>query len=189
MRQFDEVDRNLIRSASLKVISMIQREASQQKTGGSDAGRLDPDDKTEATTKQSETEETLLLRAAAEVGGIIPNERLSATPAQPQPKFQDLCPLSTTSTYPTTQVPPSSGIICWLSVFVTTCTICPSIRNSSLTCNSLQPTIREQLVGAFVALSHSIRVPSVYLDPAFVPFLSVLPYCKINKLRRLNIWR
>jgi hypothetical protein len=39
MREFDEVDRNLMRSASLKVISMIQREASQQKAGGSDAGR------------------------------------------------------------------------------------------------------------------------------------------------------
>jgi hypothetical protein len=58
MRKFDEVDRNLIRSASLKVISMIQREASQQKASGSDAGRLDPDDKTEATTKQSETEDS-----------------------------------------------------------------------------------------------------------------------------------
>jgi len=57
MRKFDEVDRNLIRRASLKVISMIQREASQQKAGGSDADPLDPDDETEAAMEQSETED------------------------------------------------------------------------------------------------------------------------------------
>jgi hypothetical protein len=56
MRKFDEVDRNLIRSASLKVISMIQREASQQKARGSDSDRTDPEDEIEAATKQSETE-------------------------------------------------------------------------------------------------------------------------------------